>query len=126
MPKGYAIAPLGALAAHHVGQVLVGASVEKVVSGTRAFTNQAMLHVHLIGARTETEAQTLLRHDLAEIVGITLYPYLIGCEDEAGRMCWRKLVYRDCGPLPGDWKQFSGLTLNFELVQSPTDDTWVA
>ena len=125
-PKGYAIAPLGALAAGHVGHVLVGASIEKVPSGTRAFRNQVMLHVYLIGERAETETQTLQRHDLAEIVGITLYPYLVGCADESGRMCWRELVYRDSGPLPGDWKQFSGLAMNFLLVQSPSDDTWGA
>ena len=124
-PVGYGIAPTGRLADAHVGHLLVGASsVQKLDAGTRAFRNQIALQIHVIGAPIESDEQTLNRHDFAEIVAITLQPYLIGCVDPQGRVPWRELVFQGVGPLPGDWKQFSGQTISYLLNQSPADDLW--
>lgn len=125
-PIGYGIAPTGELTRAHVGHLLVGATVWKVPNGTRAFRNAVSLQIYMVGERAESEAQTLFRHDLAELVFITLQPYLVGCVDPQGRECWRELTPDGVSPLPGDWKQFSGLTLNLQLTQSPADTGWDA
>ncbi|MBW3636356.1 MAG: hypothetical protein KY445_07815 [Armatimonadetes bacterium] len=107
----------------HLHTIFLGYSVRKVNSGMRAFRDTGVVSLFLVNARIAREEQVTDGWDISGIVGETLLPYLSGCVDPAERWAWRELAPLEITVLPEAFSEYSGLAMNYQLIQGP-DDLW--
>jgi len=122
-PNGYVISPTPTTDGH-LRHLFFGYSVRKVPIGTRGFRGTGIVSIFLVNERIGKELQVMDAWDVSGIIGATLMPYLSGCVDASERWAWRELAPQEITVLPEAFFEYSGLAMNYQLTQSPSDDLW--
>jgi hypothetical protein len=111
------------LKAHHVGKLLVSASVSTDslgIGGT--YINEGIITISCIDAPIEVGHQMKIAFERIELVRGVLYPFMNECIDHKGRRVWELLEPRGYSSLPGTITKFSGTEARFRLLQTPGDN----
>jgi hypothetical protein len=122
--KGIAIAP-AKINDKFINHLLIGASVRKESEGAGAFHNDAVISFYLVNRRIDGPSDVDDAWDRSDLVAAVLLPYLGGCTDPQGRLVWTVLAPLEQTMLPEEWEQYSGVALNYRLIQEPTEIYWL-
>lgn len=109
----------------HMGKLLVGEDEESVeTQGSRGFRSIGIVSLYLINEAWRIEEQYLSALDRASLIKLLMHNYLTDCIDPQGRKVWSELVPLPRKQLPEKWRNYAGLTLPFQVLQSPGNDPW--
>lgn len=104
--------------------ITIGLSGAAEFEGGRQFKHEYSLSIYSVDERIETEEQYWRAWDRVGLIKTALFPFLGGCEDEAGRVCWRALEVTRGGFEVEDWEQYGGIYVFYRMVCDPSQNCW--
>lgn len=122
---GYGIAPAD-LTAAHVNHCLVGLPQQNFsTNGSVSFKAMGVLTVYVTNLPLKGNPDQLLANaDRASLVQLLLANYLTDCVDPQGRQAWKTLAPLSSELFPDEWREVSGVALNYQCIQPPGVDLW--
>lgn len=127
-PKDYVLAPVP-VSDRFICNLLIGHDVRSQVRGMAgAFVLTLDVSIWIPDKRIEAEEQLLDGSDRAIMVAMVLEQYHAGCTDPLGRRAWTTLEPQPTflSVLPESWKEYSGFSLNYTLIQGTAATLWSA
>lgn len=125
-PKGYVLAPVP-VDEQFICNVIIGHNIRSQVRGMAGANVLWMdVSIWIPEKRIDAQGQLLDGSDRAIMLAMALQQYHDGCTDPQGRKAWTTLEPQETflSVLPESWKEFSGFSLNYTLIQGVAASLW--
>lgn len=122
-PKFISHAPTGEENGN-INGILMSGSRRFEFLGNGQMKNIYQISLYSIDQRCETAEQYERHHDRTDLIAATLFPFLSGCVDDKGRVCWQQLKPVDSGVEVQDWEIYHGQYLFYEMITDPSQNIW--
>ncbi len=123
-PKAIAGAPVVDEANGYVNCITMALSETTEIEGNREYKNIYSLSIYSIDTRIEAKEQYGRNWERRDVIAIALHPFLGGCVNPAGKVCWSSMIRTQSGFEPEDWEQYAGMYLFYNIVCGPAQNAY--